>query len=471
MYWLVLTLVALVCAHVYLRVRCRRARKLLSHLPTYPTVPFLGNMHRYIGSGQTLSDPDDLRSIGAACMEKPYFYKYANEVLQEGLFSASGPIWKQNIKKLGGAFRGIKLDAFMTVFNQHSLTMVNKLEVEVDGEPFDLLNKYLAKTTLATICKTAFGLCDEYEISEEYINAVIKMQQLFVDRVMNFIYHFEPIYRMSLAWREMKRVSYIINNFTKKVLEQRVESVKAAKYETKTKLQVKYKNLDGEVSFKSFLDILLENYEVDATLTLDQIKAEMNSILVAGQDTTAITLNFIMLMLGANPRIQEKLYDEIIAVCGDSDRHVFKEDLVRLSYCEAVICETLRLYPTAPGVARLAERDIVLKNCVVPKGAMCGSNIWGLGRSRRLWGPDVLQYRPERWLSDSKAPSENLPFFNFSVGRRACIGKKYAMNLMKIVLVHCLRRYRFVSEIDKLVMNMDIMLRPCGGSLLQIHRR
>ncbi|XP_068618028.1 cytochrome P450 4c21-like [Battus philenor] len=493
MYWLVLTVVALVCAHVYLRVSGRRARKLLSHLPTYPTLPFLGNMHRYIGARHNtyiiyrdvsaimeeknlpfvlwmgnipvivLSDPDDIRSVGATFVEKPYIYKYADEAIRDGLFSAPGVIWKQNIKKLGGAFRGITVDAFMTIFNQHSLTMVNRLEVEVDGEPFDLLDKYLGKTTLETICETAFGLCDEYEITEEYINAIIRLQELFVDRSMNFLYHFEPIYRMSLAWREMKRVSYIINNFTEKVLEKRVEGVKAAKYETKRKLQ------DEEVSFKSFLDILLEMCEVDSTLTLEQIKAEMNTILIAGQETTAIALTYIMLMLGSNPRVQEKLYDEIITVCGDSDRHVCKEDLVGLSYCEAVICETLRLYPTVPGVGRLADRDLVLKSCTIPEGATCCINIWGAGRSRRLWGDTAAQYRSERWLSVNSTLAP--PLLNFSTGRRACIGKQYAMCLMKTIIVYCVREMEFTSQADKMALKVDIAVRPVSGHLVQVRAR
>uniref|UniRef100_A0A2H1WQ74 SFRICE018794.2 n=1 Tax=Spodoptera frugiperda TaxID=7108 RepID=A0A2H1WQ74_SPOFR len=99
-----------------------------------------------------------------------------------------------------------------------------------------------------------------------------------------------------------------------------------------------------------------------------------------------------------------------------------------MSYCEAIINETLRLYPPAPGVMRYADRDLKLsrsfppESFTIPKGTICAINFWGAGRSVRAWGPDAKLYRPERWLED-ELPGNPAAFLPFSYGRRACIGK------------------------------------------------
>ncbi|CAH2043076.1 unnamed protein product, partial [Iphiclides podalirius] len=154
---------------------------------------------------------------------------------------------------------------------------------------------------------------------------------------------------------------------------------------------------------KSFLDILLEMREADSTLTEEQIKHEVNTIVLAGQETAASALNFILIVLGSRPDVQGKLYSD--------------------------------------------------------------------GRSKHIWGPDALLFKPERWLDPSTASKYASTLLTFSTGKRVCIGRRYAINLIKTMLVHCLTEYEFLSEADKMTLQMDVLLRPTSGNLLRIRRR
>lgn len=106
----------------------------------------------------------------------------------------------------------------------------------------------------------------------------------------------------------------------------------------------------------------------------------------------------------------------------------------------------------------------------IPKGTAIAINAWGAGRSERVWGPDAKEYRPERWLED-QTPGQPGAFLAFSYGRRACIGKKYAMALLKTVLAHCVRELEFVSDPGNLELKVDIALRAVAGNLIQVKLR
>ncbi|CAH2043074.1 unnamed protein product, partial [Iphiclides podalirius] len=385
------------------------------------------------------------------------------------LIAAPGTIWKNNIKKLGSAFRPSTVDAFQVIFNDQSRKLIISLETEVDSGPFEMQHKYLTNVILRAVSQTALGVAvDNVIIDEKFTRAFIRALELVVDRTTNIFLHSEAVYRLTPAYREFEMCARIVCGITEKVLRQRVCDA-----ERKGNVDRRIDRSQGSEkgSMKSFLDILLEMRETDPTLTEEQIKHEVTTILLAGQETAASTVNFIFLLLGCRPDVQRKLYEEIRHVFGDTRRPVSKEDLGRLVYCEAVIHETLRLYPPVPGVLRYVDHDVELNSCTIPKGTTCIFNIWGSGRSKHIWGPDALLYKPERWLDPSTASKHVNALLNFSVGKRICIGRRFAMNFIKTILVHCLTEYEFLSEADKMTLQMDILLRPKSGNLLQIRRR
>ncbi|KAJ8714835.1 hypothetical protein PYW08_004816 [Mythimna loreyi] len=498
--WVYMLCVLVACACLLLFFLERRARSRFRGLPTFPLLPFIGNLHMMLEDGRHLfqildrvaeisensklpfvvwigpcsilvvQDPDDVKTITNAFIEKPYFYGFGKIWLGDGLVTAPGHVWKHNIKKLAGTFTGSVVDGYLGIFNAQTHKLVENLKTEVGKEPFDVMHKYLAYTTLETICQTALGVSriSESIVTTEYYEAFNRCLELIMSRALNVLLHPDAIYRLTGAYREMVKCVAVMHHVSDTVMKKR----QLERKNTKTREKEENDNRDSKTGtkFKAFLDILLELSEVDPSLTEKQIKSEVDTIIVGGQETVASTMFYTLLMLGCKPRIQEKLYAEMKSIFGDSRRDVSKEDLGRMEYCEAVINETLRLYPPVPGVLRYADRDLPLKSFTIPKGTVCGINSWGAGRSVRVWGSDAKLYRPERWLED-QPPGVPAAFLAFSYGRRACIGKKYAMAFLKTMLAHCVRELQFESEADNLQLKVDVALRPVSGHLIQVRLR
>ncbi|CAH2043093.1 unnamed protein product, partial [Iphiclides podalirius] len=490
-----LLVAALTCLHIYMRLLNRRDRRMLAHLPTYSCLPFIGNMHRFIGDGEralrhldkisqitektgkpfvvwvgqrcflVLADLEETKIVANAFIEKPYYYKFAHMWLRDGLLTAPGCVWRSNVKKISGTFKGVMVDGFLPIFNERAEKLAKLLEGESNKEPFDMTHKYLAFIALEAIFQTALSKSEKVEntVTENYYNASQRLLELIFDRSLNIFLHPEWIYSLTPAYREMKRCVRVIHEASEAILKIRRNELEVEK------TTIAQKTTDaGDEPFRSFLDTLLDMSSTDDALTDSQIQAEVNTIILAGQETVTTAVNFVFLMLGCRPDVQRTLYEEVKEVFGERKRAVLKEDLPRLKYCEAVILETMRLLPPVPGVLRSADHDLDLGSYTVPRGATCCLNLWGLGRSRRLWS-DALCYRPERWLHPNNEPA--LPILNFSIGRRACIGKRYALSLMKIIIVHCVREFEFTSEAENLALRVDISLRPASGHLICVRSR
>ncbi|XP_053610738.1 cytochrome P450 4c3-like isoform X2 [Plodia interpunctella] len=485
---LLLVALLLVCAYCFTYIKERRARKMLAGLPSFSYLPFIGSMYNFIGGSEAifhqlgnickmtedsgkpvvvwigynpalfLCDPEDVKVVTNAFIEKPFYYKFAKLWLGDGMLIASGPIWKRNFKKIisAGSFNTATVESYQDKFSSQAAKLVAQLAAEAGSPPFNVMDM-LATNTLETICQPTF--------MEQYYHALQRTLTLLVQRGFNIPLHADFLYHLTPMYNEFKKHVAVLHKVTHTVMSQVNEQNKSLKKSDDN-------NINGQprAKYKTYLENLLELQSCDPQFNWQQIQHEIHTIIVAGQETVATALFYILLMLGCQRTVQNNLYQELKGIFGDSKRPVTKEDLDRMPYCEAVINETLRLYPPAPAVIRYADRDLKIKSCTIPAGTACVVGVWGLGRSRRLWGPDALQYRPERWL-DSACPGNSPAFSVFSYGRRACIGKKYAMSFLKTALAQCVRELELESEADKMRFKLDIALRPVNDYFIQVRRR
>ncbi|CAG5042715.1 unnamed protein product [Parnassius apollo] len=229
---------------------------------------------------------------------------------------------------------------------------------------------------------------------------------------------------------------------------------------------------------KTFLEILMDSsYEI-SRLTDVELREEVLVLAVAGTDTSAVGASFVLCMLSRFPDIQEKVYEELFAIFGDSDRPVLADDLPKLKYLEAVIKETLRLYPPVPHIFRKVDKDLTLPSGVtLPVNTGVLVSIWSMHRNPKYWGLDAEKFEPNRFLNGHK--HHQYSFMPFSNGPRNCLGYQYAMMSMKTVLATLLRNYKFLPkampcEADlqtPLTVKCDIMLRDSDGFQLQLETR
>jgi acid phosphatase len=191
-------------------------------------------------------------------------------------------------------------------------------------------------------------------------------------------------------------------------------------------------------------------------------KAAIDNLLVllfAGHDTTASTLCYCWKLLTENPHTLASARKELDDVFGvdisAADRLRESPHLInRLVYTHAVIKEVLRLWSPASS-ARMGSKDFFIRDPVT--GDMLpteGVNVWTppfvMGRSKRIWGDDADEFKPERFLPENAAKVPAEAWRSFEKGPRNCIGQEFAWIEMKVVLALTLREFDIRTAFDEL---------------------
>lgn len=197
---------------------------------------------------------------------------------------------------------------------------------------------------------------------------------------------------------------------------------------------------NSEMAASDILELLVrahDSKDPDGSLSDVELIHNMNTFFIAGHETTAGALGLTIHQLADHPIFQELCHEELQKVCGERDptQEDFK-NLVALNNC---LFEAMRLYPPAPAIVRIADHDAELGGFKIPKGVMCAVNFYSIHRNPSLWD-DPDSFNPNRFLpGESKHhPGTFLPF---SMGPRQCIGNRFAMMEMKIVLAHLIKSF------------------------------
>jgi len=174
-------------------------------------------------------------------------------------------------------------------------------------------------------------------------------------------------------------------------------------------------------------------------------------------------MNRIIHLLAQYPSVQERLRAEVTAAKHMKHEKLTHDELVVLPYLDSVIKETLRLYPPAPFITRKARTDALLPfsgpvtgrsgelitAVHVPKDTFVYIGIMASNRSKATWGSDALEWKPERWLTETQVKSETrVPgvysnTMTFSGGGRSCIGFKFSLLEMKVIISTLVESFRF----------------------------
>ena len=181
-------------------------------------------------------------------------------------------------------------------------------------------------------------------------------------------------------------------------------------------------------------------------MTEEQLRNEVMTFLLAGHETTALTLSWALYMLSRGVEAERRLDDEVDRVLGG--KLPTPADMPWLTFTDNVIKETMRLYPPAWSVARTAINDFDLDGYRIPGGANIVMSQWIMHRDARFF-TDPDKFDPDRWGTTA---CQNLPrfaYFPFGGGPRQCIGASFAMTESLLILATVARRFRLVP-VDQL---------------------
>ena len=193
------------------------------------------------------------------------------------------------------------------------------------------------------------------------------------------------------------------------------------------------------------------------------VRDNLLAFVMAGHETTALTIAWSLYLLGGAPEIQARAHEEARGLL--QGRTAQAEDVDHLPYLRAVVDEALRLYPPGAFLSRTArEPDDILGHQILP-GDTVTVPIYAVHRHRKLWdAPDAFD--PERFAQRKNIP--RYAYLPFGDGPRICIGARFAVQEAMVVLASLLSRFRFTPVPGKAPRpSLIITLRPEGGVWLR----
>lgn len=225
----------------------------------------------------------------------------------------------------------------------------------------------------------------------------------------------------------------------------------------------------GEKNRLAFLDLMIESTYCGVDITDREIKEEVDTIMFEGHDTTAACASFVLCLLACYPDVQERVFDEQKQIFGDAKRSVTFADTTQMKYLERVILETVRLYPPVPVIAREVEENVPLASrpLTIPAGATVVIGTFKIHRREDIY-KNPLVFDPDRW--NDMEHRNYYGFIPFSAGPRSCVGRKYAMLKLKILLSTVCRNFIIQSSCKESDFKLqgDIILKRTDGFRIQI---
>ena len=226
---------------------------------------------------------------------------------------------------------------------------------------------------------------------------------------------------------------------------------------------------DGEIA-DDLLSGLLQAQGVGRDAMSDeQLRDEVMTLLLAGHETTAVSLSWTWFLLAQYPEVEKKLWSELRVVLNGRSPRV--EDLSRLPYTQRVVKEAMRLYPPAWAIVRNSLKDSDLGGYRVPAGATVMMSQWVMHRDPRYYDQPE-QFNPDRWLEGRAKGASKFTYFPFGGGPRTCIGASFATMEGVLVLAAIAQSYQVRVVQDCPVEPLPtITLRPRRGIKVVLTRR
>ncbi|KAK7016365.1 cytochrome P450 [Favolaschia claudopus] len=356
-------------------------------------------------------------------------------------------------------FTAAAVQSYQPIFERVARGISEKLESLEDPESPSItmdISLLLSSAAFDAISEVVLG-CSTSHLDPEFVKTNLDFTYLTSTRFPSFILA-DAILGSLTPW--LRRV--IVNNLPTKNLKllhaQRSLADEAGRRAVHEKRELLEKGLTDENS--DVFTSLVNSVRSGGPLSYEDIYGQTSLLMLAGGVSTANTLAFGLAELARNIDLQEKPRAEIhdtlsTATTNRTDRIAYDS----LPLLNAFIKESLRFFPAAPILERVAAADTVIplsreitltngqrtKQIMIRKGQVVVVGVASFQRVEAIWGQDANTFRPSRWLDGSVRPTEAIgPFANlltFSGGARSCLGWRFTLLEMQVMLCELLSKY------------------------------
>ena len=361
--------------------------------------------------------------------------------LGQGLLTSEGGEWLRQRRLSQPAFHRERLALYARIINGCAEEMLDSWK---DGENRDV-HQEMMQLTLRVVAKVLFSVDVKQESGE-------------VAAALNLLMKHSSGARMLLPpWVRYLPLPFLIR--VRRAVRQLDEVV----------YRIIRERRESESDNGDLLSMLMSARDEDGSRMTDrQLRDEVMTFLLAGHETTALSLSWAWFLLSENPEAENKLHHELARVL-DGKNPSF-EDLPRLCYTEAVVKESVRLYPPAWSLARTAAEDFEIGGYLVPAGSNVVMSQWIMHRDPRFF-PSPEQFDPGRWFEEHTQRLPRFAYFPFGGGPRYCVGASFAMMEATLLLAAIAQRFRLrMVPGHKVVPLPSITLRPKYGIKMSLHQ-
>ncbi|XP_044594329.1 cytochrome P450 4g15-like [Cotesia glomerata] len=351
---------------------------------------------------------------------------------------------------------------------------------------------YLGETVFHSLLETVMGVSKSSQgpSGYDYVLAVLRMCDILHLRHTRFWLRSDLIFNFTKHGKNQAKMLNLIHSLSKNVIHRKKMDYDAGKrnfIETTDNKDAKVTSVNGlsfgqsaglrddldvddnDIAEKKrlpFLDRLMEASQKENILTEQEISDQVNTIMFEGHDTIVVASSFFLSMMGCHPDVQENVIRELDEIFGDNDRPCSFQDTLEMKYLEQCLMETLRLYPPVPFIGRNVNTDLKLASgdYTVPAGSSIIVDTIMIHRSPKLY-PNPTTFDPDNFLPEKTRNRHYYAFIPFSAGPRSCVGRKYAILKLKILLSTIMRNFRVRSNIKECDFKLqgDIILKRTEG--------
>ena len=372
---------------------------------------------------------------------------FAPVIGDTSLFLAEGADWRWQRRAVAPIFRHETLLSFVPTFATVAQRQVERWQAVQRSIPIDVAAA-MTQTTFEIIVETMLGGSTSLD-AELYGRAL-------ADNFDTIPWHIIYVMFSIPEWMPYphRRRAMRARDFLHKDIRRLVESRRSI-----------------HTSQPDLLNLLLaaRDPETGRIMSDDEIVANLLTFITAGHETTAVALTWTLWLLAKDQATQQLVFEEVSAVAGK--QMIEPTHVEGLSFCRQVIQEAMRLFPPAPGIARISKRALEVGGFQIQARTRVHIPVFALHRNAALWdNPD--SFDPDRFSADREKKRPRYAFLPFGAGPRICIGAGFAMIEAATILATLVRAFSFrplPGHKPKPI--AKITLRPVSGMPLLITSR